>query len=341
MRLFGSEKIMGLMEKMGMPDDMPIETKIITRSVESAQKKVEGRNFDIRKHLVEYDDAMNKHREIMYRRRNELLDREDVRDYILETLDKEANELVMAHANLESKEKWNYATMAEMLSGLHAESPHRVSEEELKQYEKSEDLVRVAQEFLHKEYAEKEKMIEVPELMRRIERAVALRVIDTLWMRHIDDMSKLRENVALRGYGQRDPLIEYKNEAFTMFTQLLKEIQQQTVSALFKVKVQKAEEQAQVTSVVPQNAQTNQGSIENTLTTNQIRRIAGLPTQAPTQKSTTDITVVKAEPAPQSGQPENPPAHGATPATAAFDKVGRNDPCPCGSGKKYKKCHGQ
>jgi preprotein translocase subunit SecA len=361
MRLFGSENLQSIMNKLGVPDDMPIENRIISRSIESAQKKVEGRNFDVRKHLVQYDDIMNTHRDIMYRQRNEILDHEDMKDSMIQTIEKEANDIVMFHADLSRKEKWNYEEMAETLSNLHRDSSHRLAKDELAIHKDSTNLVEVAQDYLRKEYKEKEVSIGDPELMRRVERAISLRVIDTLWMRHIDEMSKLREKVSLRGYGQRDPVIEYQNEAFTMFAELSREIQQQTVHTLFRVRVQQAEQQAQLIPVIAANKlSTNAAAIENTLTTNQIQKIAGVLPQNPTHTTSTqpqkgNVTVVNADTPTPGLDPELQKLMGqeATPAQTStggapigstgerhHEKIGRNDPCPCGSGKKYKKCCG-
>jgi preprotein translocase subunit SecA len=384
MRLFGSENIQGIMDKLGVPDDMPIENRIISRSIESAQKKVEGRNFDIRKHLVDYDDVMNTHREIMYTRRNEILDHDDMRDPTIALIDKEANDIVMFHADLQRKEKWDYKEMSETLTNLHRDSNHNITEAQLSGYEKSDDLVKVSQDYLRMEYDEKEASIGNPELMRKVERGVSLRVIDTLWMRHIDEMSKLREKVSLRGYGQRDPLIEYKNEAFEMFNELSREIQQQSVSTLFKVRVRQAEQHSHVAPVIGQaNLKTNAEAIENTLTQSQLNKIARSPENqpakpqapgqfatahgsvqtkpAPAKPSKKGVTVISADDPTPGLDPELqklmtgevPQAEasvgqaGAVQTTQATDsgprhveKVGRNEPCPCGSGKKYKKCHG-
>ncbi len=373
MRLFGSERIKSVMETLKVPDDMPIENRLISRSIEGAQKKVEGRNFDIRKHLVEYDDVMNKHREIMYKRRNEVLENEDLKEEIQAMIDKEANDTVMSHATMEGSEKWDYKEIAETLNNLPYDASHKLNESDLHKHEKSEELVEVAQKFLRTEYAAKEKQVPSSDIMRQVERAIALRVVDTLWMEHIDEMSKLRERVALRGYGQRDPLIEYKNEAFTLFAELDGMIQGQVVSTLFKVRVRQAEEQAQMAPALPTNVKTNEAEMKR-VTQSVQKSTFEAPTvikaddePAPKKKtakskpaSKEKITVVSADdPTPgmptappepkepeepsESTAPSEPPEQvvaGAQPAAGA-QKVGRNDPCPCGNGKKYKKCCGK
>ncbi len=347
MRLFGSDRIKNTMEKLGIPDDMPIENRMISRSVEGAQKKVEGRNFDIRKHLVEYDTVMNTHREIMYARRNQFLENENIHDEIIELIDKEANDIVMAHATLETKEKWNYKEIAETLSNLNYDSEHRLTEEELKKYKISEELVPLAQKYLRNEYAEKEKTIPSPELMRQIERAVSFRILDTLWMEHINEMSQLRERVSLSGYGQRNPLIEYKNEAFTLFGELHNMIQTQIISTLFKVRLRQAEEQAKLAPLLPTKMRTNTNAskiAQGTFATPGTQKISAgstmkEPQKQPTKVDPKDVTVVSADEPTPTMMAQNPTAD-SVPSPVTHEKVGRNDPCPCGSGKKFKKCCG-
>ncbi len=384
MRLFGSDRIKATMERLGVPDDMPIENRMISRSVESAQKKVEGRNFDIRKHLVEYDNVMNTHRTIMYEKRNHFLENTDIKNEILEMIDQEANDIVMGHAALETKEKWNYTEIAETLSNLNYNSENRINVDSLQKHELSEDLVKVAQEFMRREYDTKVSNLPNEELARQIERAVTFRVFDTLWMEHINEMTQLRERVALRSYGQRDPLIEYKNEAFELFTDLHGMIQTQIVSTLFKVRVRQAEEQAKLAPLFPIKMKTNASAIEGSLSKSQLARVIGAKSRgAATQGSQNvqqgtfaapaiqkvsagstldqpqnndkddkpvnpkDVTVVKAdEPTPgfpqqSTSQQSTPEAAGPMPANVSQSKIGRNDPCPCGSGKKYKKCCGR
>jgi preprotein translocase subunit SecA len=376
MRLFGSDRIKTTMERLGIPDDMPIENRMISKSVENAQKKVEGRNFDIRKHLVEYDNVISTHRDIMYRRRNEMLENENMKNYVLELIDKEANDIVMSHATLEGKEKWDYSEISETLSNLNLDSENRVSEEELLKHENSEELVEIAQKFLREEYEERCRRLPSEDLARQVERAVGFKVLDSLWMEHINETTQLRERVALRSYGQRNPLIEYKNDSFEMFTELHRMIQTQTVSTLFKVRVKGAEQQAQINPVVnmgktnlsksqldrvlgakprqvevpiqdadaPPVQETYQG---NFTAPEGIQKVsAGSTLDEPKEKEEPvdpkDITVVSAD-EPTEGMPTAPIIENLeSPAAPAPSdtKVGRNDPCPCGSGKKYKKCCG-
>lgn len=280
MRIFGGEKMRGLMDRLGLPEDMPIENGLISRSIESAQKKVEGRNFDIRKHLVEYDDVMNKHREIIYQRRRKILENDNLKNEILMLIENKVEEIVLRNAG-DVKETW------ETINALHRDPVNPIAQETLEGLSQNQ-MIDTLKKYLHDEYAEKEKSLPEPSIMRRAEKAVMLRVLDTHWMEHIDELRYLREAVALSGYGQRDPLIEYKNQAFTTFEEMINKIEDNTLSTMFKVKIN-----VQVMQPAPEpKMRTNEEKVEENLKT-EIR-----------------------------------------------EKVGRNDPCPCGSGKKYKHCHG-
>ncbi len=304
MRLFGSERIQGMMESLKVPDDMPIQNKWISSSIEGAQKKVEGRNFDIRKHLVEYDDVMNKHREIIYAKRRKVLKSENIKNDILILIEKEAESLVLTHTP-EKNEAWNYVKILDDVLAFHKDRMHPIALADLEKSQNTEELIETVKLYFFNEYEEKEKTLKDPSVMRQIERSVYLNVIDSLWMEHIDNMQHLREGVALRGYGQRDPLIEYKEEAYVMFSKMMKDIQANSVDTLFKMNLAKELPVQLIASAEPENILTNENQIEEVL----------------------------------SGQ--NPVVVKADSVSGANPEVGRNDPCPCGSGKKYKKCHGR
>lgn len=234
MRIFGGDRVKRAMEALNMPEDVPITNSFITSSIESAQKRVEGRNFDIRKHIVEYDDVMNYHREIIYKRRKKILFEENIKNEILLILEKEAESIVRNNRTLEAS--FDYKEIAEILNSI-VDTPLEVTEA-LVNLETESQLIEYVRDFLWKEYAELESKATEEALMRRFEREVYLSIIDTLWMEHIDDMSYLRQNVALHAYGQKDPLLEYKDRAYTMFGSLLSKIQSGVVTTLFKVKRQ-------------------------------------------------------------------------------------------------------
>lgn len=253
MRIFGGSRMEALMEKMGLPEDMPIENRMISNSIENAQKRVEGRNFDIRKHLVKYDDVVNKHREIIYAQRQEILDTESLKNRALLLIEQEAERIVLSHPN-DTKEIW------ETVSAIHKDSTKPLAQETLESQSPEEQIATITH-YLQNEYEEKEKALPEAKIMRQAERVVMLRVIDMLWMEHLTEVKHLREAVALSGYGQRDPLIEYKNKAFESFQELTHKIDANTVRALFRVRInveliQKRE---------AQKTQTNEEEISNEL----------------------------------------------------------------------------
>ena len=343
MRLFGAERIKGMMETLKVPDDMPIQNKWISGTIEGAQKKVEGRNFDIRKHLVEYDDVMNKHREIMYSRRNKVLRSDNVKNEIVVLLESEVEKIIEIHtARQDAESEWNYVGIYEDVVAIHKNDDDPLTREELEIIGGREDLIEKIKAYLFDEYRKKEDLLTDPNIMRRVERGVYLSVIDALWMEHIDNMQQLRESVALRGYGQRDPLIEYKEEAYVMFAKLLQSIQSNTVTTLFKMDLTKQLPEHLLRSSEPKNLVTNDAEIESvTGGGNPFARGGswrgsgsvsastygeGETTAAGAGFSTGNPVVIKVGDSPKQ--------------KSTIPEVGRNDPCPCGSGKKYKKCHG-
>ena len=287
MRLFGSDNISGIMDKLGMEEDEPIEHKLVTKSIESAQKKVEARNFTIRKQVLEYDNVMNQQREVIYSQRRKILQQANLRDTIMEMVHKVVDRTMAMYAPPEVySEDWDLQALINYAEEFYAprglltvEYLQNLSREELEEY-----LYKVADEH----YAEREAAI-TPELMRELENLVMLKVVDNHWMEHLDAMDMLREGVGLRAYGQKDPLVEYKFEAYDMFQAMIDAIQDDVVRYIYRVNVitqPKVEDRLE-------NASTNAGD-----------------------EGTKQPVVKKEEP-------------------------GRNDPCPCGSGKKYKNCCGK
>ncbi len=319
MRLFGADKIKNMMERLGIPDDMPIENRLITKSIESAQKRVEGHNFDIRKHLLEYDDVMNKHREIIYARRLKILENDDLKNDILELMKKEADDIVIPRTSSPNRSDWDLEGIAEAINAL---LPHETKEVDVADFEKldkQEDIADYLTNVLHTEHRLKEESLPDPNMLRHVEKSILFRVVDTLWMEHIDAMTNLRESVALRGYGQRDPLIEYKQESFLMLQKLLAAIQHNVVNTLFKIQIniEAPTQTLPKRQVDPNKLQTNEDKIESGITNPHQSMAGATPEARVAQKISAD-----------------------SPAQSDVPKVGRNDPCPCGSGKKYKKCHG-
>jgi preprotein translocase subunit SecA len=284
MRIFGSEKISGLMDKLGMEEDVPIENKMITRAVENAQKKVEAHNFDIRKHLIEYDDVMNKQRKEIYAFRRDILQGLDLKERVGEMIADNVDELLYIYCPEDKhREEWDLKGLKDALYGIFSMSSYNLPEnrEAMKEF-----LISEANQI----YEEKEREIGI-EMMRYIEKVVMLQLVDSQWKDHLLAMDHLKEGIGLRGYGQRDPLVEYKKEAFNMFEEMSARITTETLSRLFKVQIKKTEE------------------LKNTQKMQKISYNRGDAAEAKKP--------VKRE-----------------------KKIGRNDPCPCGSGKKFKKCCG-
>ncbi len=286
MRLFGSDNIAGLMNRLGIEEDMPIEHSLITKSIETAQKRVENRNFDIRKHVLQYDDVMNQQRELIYRQRRQVLTGENLKDVIRQMIEDSVSRAVDTYCpEGVHQEEWD-------LEGLlnHAEQVflpnHQLQPSDLDETGR-EGIKEILKEKSIEAYDAREEELG-PEHMRELERVLMLRIVDEKWMDHLDTMDQLREGIGLRAYGQKDPLIEYKFESYDMFQNMISTIQEDTVRYLFRVNL-----------------------------------------------------VREQKPAPQRKTVENRYAEeGPKKPVKNESKVGRNDPCPCGSGKKYKKCCG-
>jgi preprotein translocase subunit SecA len=280
MRIFGGEKIGSMMEKLGLPEDQPIGHPLITRSIEQAQRKVEGHNFDIRKHLVEYDDVMNKHREVVYRKRKKIL--------ILDP----------------QKDKW-----------LHEEIQSIMSDKESSEYDNKIGKIGI-------------------DKIRQLEKMVYLKTIDLLWIEHLNTMTELREGIGLRGYGQRDPLLEYKQEAYHIFQKLISRIEDQVVKILTKIQINENV-----------NTQQEYSNRQNIRFQGADQSLAGGAIKQPTiaQPNTNMYQTVNKKGVTVRVRQASQDSDDNSPQTTykTVKKVGRNEPCPCKSGKKYKKCCGK
>lgn len=308
MRLFGSDRIINLMEKLGLEEGQVIEHPWVSGSIEIAQRRVEQHNFEIRKQLLEYDNVMNKQREIIYGQRRQILEGFSLRENIVEIIDKLVLEYLAIYRQSDSSEI-DSAGLANFMSlnfGLQLET------QIFNQQDDQKIKARLTQELLAA-YENKEKLIG-SELLRNLERMVFLQIIDSKWKDHLYAMDSLREGIGLRAYGQRDPLIEYKREAFGMFTQMIGAIEEDAVQTIFKLESAKPEKFQGVFSSLPKEL--SHPESVNFSTVSEPKSPISAP--AANQQSTTVNSV--------SG--EHP-------------KVGRNDLCPCGSGKKYKKCCGK
>jgi len=302
MRLFGSDRISTVMEKMGIKEGEVIQHPMITKSVERAQKKVEENNFAIRKRLLEYDDTMNQQREVIYNRRGRALQGDRLKGEIFELLEEFIDEVVGRNFNDVLVDN----IKEELLHNLLVEIKLEPEEfESLGQHGLKQRIMDTAREF----YSKKEEMLG-PELMARLERFAVLSVIDQKWKEHLREMDDLKEGIGLRAYGQKDPLVEYKGEAFKLFVTLLEQVRNDVVSFAFKFFPQAPDEIQQ-----------------------RRRQPASRITES--KQTTTNIGLSGGS------QQAGPHRAGKAQPVKVGEKVGRNDPCPCGSGKKYKQCHGK
>jgi preprotein translocase subunit SecA len=294
LRLFGTGRLTGLLDTLGMDDDTPIEHKILSNAIENAQKRMESRNFQSRKHVLEYDDVMNVQRNVIYGQRRRVLDGEDIQEHVMSMMDAFVAEKISAVLG-ESK----YIDPPQMeeiaLSFENLLFPPGGGRLTVRQLEgvTADDMTGRLQKAAHELYAAKEKQYG-EKVMREIERVAILRMVDTQWMDHIDAMTELRQGIGLRAYAQTDPVVAYKREGFGMFEDMVDRIRDNTVTYLLRV---------QVRQDAPKRVRVAGGKM--------VEHAGG----------------------------EEPPKKQPVRKTAAA-KVGRNDPCPCGSGRKYKKCCG-
>jgi preprotein translocase subunit SecA len=311
MRIFGSDRMKGWMDRLGLPDDVPIEAKMVSKSIESAQRKVEGHHFDMRKHLLEYDDVLNKHREVVYRKRAEILltpaaETEKLKERVLEMVEQEIEQVVLFHTSSEDENAWNLKEIYEVAGTIFpiAEGARKelgnireTAGDKKQDAEARTKIIEYLVSLAAKAYEDLDPGDEQRPAFIETVRGLMLRAIDTLWVEHLDAMEHLRTGIGLQGYGQRDPLVEYKREAYRMFNELMATITKQIVYSVYKIGVAR---------------QVAGGSLMER---------QGIRLSAPSKSEAGGTSTTGGA---GSGQP----------------KVGRNDPCPCGSGKKYKKCHG-
>ena len=335
MRIFGGERMGMILDRMNIEEDQPIESKMLTNIVESSQQKVESRNFAIRKSVLDYDDVMNRQREIIYGQRNQVLDGEDVHDTVVKMVtDTIENNVNMFCADDMDKENWNLPGLNELYRGWLIDDDNKFSftKDELERTDK-EYLIKELQDRAAKLYEENEELVG-SETMREMERIYLLKSVDTYWMEHIDNMDQLKQGIRLRAYGQRDPVVEYRIEGFDMFDEMIETIRQETAKLILvapkrvyeiqkkreelEAKRREMEEKAaaahQVILKTEEDRKPKPSAVELGLKREQVAK----PTEFSGDGTvSTNKTVVKKK----------------------NKKPGPNDPCWCGSGKKYKKCH--
>ncbi|MDD3778384.1 MAG: preprotein translocase subunit SecA [Patescibacteria group bacterium] len=334
MRIFGGDRMKSLMNTLKVPADMPIENKIISNSIESAQKKVEGNNFDMRKHLVEYDDVINKQRTAIYNRRREIIEisekeenkegEKTLSDIILDMVYEEITSVVTFHSAAENSKDWNIAEIYETMRTVFSASENLKSDLEKivseggKNEEVRNKLTTFLKEEINKKYQNLKELFTAANLkFEDVEKGILIRSIDQLWVEHLETIDYLRRGIGLRGYGQRDPLVEYKKESFRLYHELLGLINKNVAYSIFKTgeglaQATKRQEHANALATFANKQAKN---LQFTGAQKEMQKQAGA-------RNTVDLVTEKVK-------------------NEAGEKVGRNDPCPCGSGKKYKKCCGK
>jgi len=308
LRLFGSDRIGWVMERFNFPEDVPIQHPIINKSIENAQRQVESRNFEIRKHVLEYDDVMNKQREVIYKKRSSILAQDDLKEDALDAIKSSTASIVDLFINPAAySEEWELDEFGKFLEGVFAKNLLKspaVKEILKSERVKSQDLKEVLVQEALKAYEERQNELSA-EILRKLEKLVMLNVYDNRWREHLLEMDYLKEGIGLRAYGQRDPVVEYKHEAYNLFKSLVEEIKLDIVKLLFN---------ARVVVKGPENTEEKDMAVKDVTT-----------------KGPSDVI----------SSAESDSSKASKPEPVKVDKIGRNDPCPCGSGKKYKKCCGK
>jgi preprotein translocase subunit SecA len=343
MRIFGSDRISGLMQRLGMEEGVPIEHRMVTKAIERAQKQVEAQNFSVRKHLLEYDDVMNKQRESVYALRRELLEGQihytedevlDTRSYLLALGEDLAANTVAQYADKDADpESWDLDALETAASEIFG-----FDQEDREQLDFSgktiDEMTDLVWDLAKAKYEKKEALLDDPSILHRVERDIMLQIVDAQWKDHLYSLDHLKEGIGLRGYGQRDPLVEYKKESFALFTAMRDRVEEEIVRYLWRLMPMMGDGTEGMAVPAPRPAP---------------RRPSPMALSSPASQPSSPFGAIGSSSAP-------PPqarggGDGPRPARTGGDdvvrqvkreepKVGRNDPCPCGSGKKYKKCHG-
>ncbi len=349
MRIFGSDRVKGMMDRLGIPDDQPIENGLVSSSIEKAQHRVEGHHFDTRKHLLDYDDVLNKHRTLIYERRREVIeayekpDVESLKPKLLELIEDEVEQVIMFHTGDPSVESERFpggpqnpdfnakeiVEVIETMVPLDAETKksfetlaQETGKDKLHLAESRTKLIETVMGAVTKAYTFAEEKIGDRQKLKDLERTVILRSMDRMWIDHLSAMTQLRTGIGLQGYGQRDPLIEYKREAFGMFNRLLSTINQEIANNFFKVVAHAAQTQQTVT-----------------LGKSMLERL-GVTLSAPAKTQGNNGAGTMKLGTSDSSSSSSLSSSSSAPVANPYANVGRNDLCPCGSGKKFKKCHG-
>jgi preprotein translocase subunit SecA len=318
-RLFAGDRIKGIMERFKIPEDQPMEAKILSRQIEGAQKKVEEQNFVMRKNVLKYDDVLNRHRQRIYEQRRQVLDGEDLSEQVKLWIQEVVEDTVHVFTEEEYVEQWDLEALTQAMAQLYQTE---ITADELRQdlgEISRESLIEEFQTDARDEYEAKEEEFGA-DLMRELERYIVLQVVDTRWREHLENMEALREGVHLRAMAQKDPLVEYTGEGERMFTELGRAIRSEVVLHLFHAELAPEEAQQQLTQ-----SQTTNGNLQY---------------EHEISAGAAAIAEAGGGEAVATGVPSAPGVVAQTVHASAHEKLGRNDPCWCGSGKKFKKCHG-
>jgi len=340
MRIFGSDRISGLMTRLGMEEGVPIEHKMVTKAIERAQKQVEAQNFSVRKHLLEYDDVMNKQRESIYALRRELLEGQvhitedelvDTRGYLMTLAEELAEATVTTYATSDADpEEWDLDALAAAASEIYGfDDEERASLDFAGQT--ADQMTDTVWKLALQKYEKKEALLPDPAILHKVERDIMLQIVDTQWKDHLYSLDHLKEGIGLRGYGQRDPLVEYKKESFALFSAMRDRVEEEIVRYLWRLTPMGGEGPDGVVVPAPRPAP---------------RRPSQMTLNAPSAQASSPFGAIRGSGggAPAGSEAPRPARTGGDDVVRQVKrdepKVGRNDPCPCGSGKKYKKCHG-
>ena len=320
MRLFGADNVTGILDRLGMDDDMPLEHNVLSRAIEGAQKRVESRNFDIRRRVLEYDDVLNQQRELIYRQRRQVLDGEDLKPVILRMAHSAIGRIVdaYAHPNL-PPEDWDLEGLLALAQDLYLPKG-LIKRTDLAGLESRSALAALLEDQADQVYEQRE-LAFGPQLMRDLERLILLRVVDGKWMDHLAAMDDLREGVGLRAYGQKDPLLEYKFEAFEMFEEMIHAVEDEVARLMYHVRIQGQAGRRALQAAGGAVADGGAGA-GSTVTVSQDAR------REESRQRLAQATLAGGD----AGRPA---------PVSTGQKIGRNDPCPCGSGRKYKRCCGR
>ncbi len=329
MRIFGGDRMAMILDRLNVEEDQPIENKMLTNIIESSQQKVESRNFAIRKSVLDYDDVMNRQREIIYGQRNQVLDGEDIHDTVVKMIDDtiETNVNLFCADDMD-KENWNLASLNELYRDWLIDDDHKYTRKNTADMDKA-DIIAELRDRAAKIYEENEELVG-SDTMREMERIYLLKSVDTYWMDHIDNMDQLKQGIRLRAYGQRDPVVEYRIEGFDMFDEMIESIKQDTAKLIelapkrvYEIQKRREELERQRREIEEKAAAAHQVILKN-------------PGDDRPKPSAIELGLKReqvAKPVEFSGDRTV-----STNRTVKKKKIGPNDPCPCGSGKKYKKC---